>query len=139
MASRWYNPQHTITNRGYSLRVLCAGSIFFSLLYAVTRFTDIRLCLVYHLFGRECIGCGISRGMVAALHGDWCAATAHHVLSVPLLCGLCLYYILLVVDILFDTACARRLERCLGHRRMYWLYGALLVLAAAQKWHHFPV
>lgn len=114
--------------------MFCAGIIFFSSLYAVTRFTGVSLCVVYNLFGVECIGCGLSRGMMAALHGDIGAAVAHHILAVPLLAGILVYFVLLGVDICRDSAYARRMERLLGNRWMFLLYGALMVVAAIQKW-----
>ena len=72
--------------------------------------------------------------MMAALHGDFYAAVAHHVLSIPLLAGIWVYFVLLIIDVCRDTTYARRMECLLSNRWMFVLYGAMLVAAAIQKW-----
>lgn len=92
------------------------------------------LCVLYALIGIPCLGCGLSRGMLAALSGDVVAATHHHILSVPLMIGISLYYLLNGIDILFGTQLASTAERWLLRKEMYLIYFLLFALSAFQKW-----
>ena len=134
MASLWYKLRRNIVKNRYSLRRLGVGSIFFLLMYAVTRWVNVPLCVFYNLFGISCPACGLSRGMLAVLAGDWAAATAYHVLSLPLSAGIAAYYLLVVVDTVSGTHLMQSVDRLLSRRWMYPLYGALLLLSAWQKY-----
>ncbi len=42
------------------------------------------LCLWRRYLGRSCPSCGLTRSVVAAVHGQWTASIGHHVLGLPL-------------------------------------------------------
>lgn len=130
MDSRWCKIKRHFAKKRYSLLSLGAGSIFFSLLYLITKYLPVRLCVLYNLWGRTCMGCGLSRGMLCALRGDLAGATAHHPLSVPLLVGILVYLTAHAVDLFFDTAWARRLDTLLANKWLYPLYAVLWIVAA---------
>jgi len=46
------------------------------------------VCLFRNLFGIECLGCGMTRALWSALHGDWTQALAYNRLVVVALPGM---------------------------------------------------
>ena len=133
MVSRWYKIRHNIRKKRRTLRFLGVGCLFFLLCYVVTEWVEIPLCVVRNLFGVECPGCGLSRGMIAALTGDWCCAYSYHILSVPLLLGVAFFCLVHGVDIVCGTEWGEQLERKLLCPCMYVLYAVLLLLSVMSK------
>ncbi|MBR5569590.1 MAG: DUF2752 domain-containing protein [Oscillospiraceae bacterium] len=54
-----------------------------------------------NLFGVRCFGCGLSRGMIALLHGQWRLATQYHILSIPIAGAFAIYAIKTAYEIIF--------------------------------------
>lgn len=68
-----------------------------------------RLCLVNHVFGVECLGCGMTRALSALLHGDVPGAVARNRLVL-------VAFAALVTLLVADT-----LALALGRKGSWWL------------------
>ena len=130
MVSPWHKYKSASKRKKAALHSLIAGLGFFSLVYAVTRLWGVTLCPIRRIFGRECIGCGLSRGFVFILSLDFAEATKCNVLSIPLFIGCVLYAILCVSDILLDKNNLERIERFLGKKYMLAVYLIIFILVA---------
>ena len=51
---------------------------------SVDGWTVPELCMYKRLFGIDCFGCGITRSVVYAVHGDFSMALEKHLLGIPL-------------------------------------------------------
>jgi hypothetical protein len=61
------------------LQIICASALV-TLAILPTRWVESgpNLCLVRRLFGVECMGCGMTRGISHLLHGHWRTALAYN-------------------------------------------------------------
>lgn len=72
------------------VQAICAAALV-GLAIVPTRIVESgpNLCLVRRLFGVECLGCGMTRGISQLLHGHWQAALAYNRGSVAIAITLC--------------------------------------------------
>ncbi len=113
-------------NQRHSLGTIAFGSAFFGCMYAVTRFVKISLCPIFTFFGHQCIGCGLSRGILAFVRGDISGAFSHHILSIPVFIAVVIYYSICLYDLIFETRW-RRIEKYLASKPLFLLYFLLFV------------
>ena len=128
MASRWCKIKENIKCKRYSLYQYGIGIIFFSVLYIYTQLSDKPLCLVKNLLGKSCIGCGMTRGFIAALHFDFITAFHCNILSIPLLIGIGIHMVALATDVILGTNCIDKINYFLSRKGMYILYGMLIIV-----------
>ncbi len=130
MVNPWRKYKSASKRKKTALHSLIAGLGIFSVIYIITRFFSITLCPIQNIFGKDCFGCGLSRGFVCILSLDLKAATEHHVLSIPIFAGVLIYAVICVFDIFFDRNYLGKIEAFLGKKYMFALYLIILVLAA---------
>ena len=127
MVCLWYNLKANIKKKRYSLYPLGIGSIVFLFLYVLTKLTNASLCPFYHIFHIRCFGCGLTRGFICILEGNWVAATQHHILAIPLFCAIGFYTVLNITDILFSKDYVVKVDRILCKKFMFLIYGIIIV------------
>jgi len=90
---------------GNLLRTLAVSGVLALLRLIPLEATEsISLCLLYHLTGRKCPGCGMTRAFANLLRGNWERALDFNPLS-PLMFALVLT---LLIDELFSLLCSLR-------------------------------
>ena len=129
MCNLWHNCTNASKRKKQTLHSLIVGFVFFGAVYVITKFFPISLCPIQNLFDVECPGCGLSRGFVSVLELDFEEAVRHHVLSIPLFCGITLYAVFAVVDICCDKNYIERIEHQCGRKYMLVAYFLILVLS----------
>lgn len=129
MAGRWYNIKSRIKSKKYSLRSLSVGIIFFSVLYILTKIFNTTLCPINLIFGKKCLGCGITRGFIAILELDFESAAQYNVLSFPLFIGIVVYIIFVIIDIAFGKDYVLKIEKQLIKKYMFIVYAVVLSIA----------
>lgn len=129
MVSHWCEIRNNIINKRYSLYSLGIGTIFFCILYVITKIFDISLCLVKNLFGISCFGCGLTRGFICILELDFKKAVNYNVLSIPLFIAIFLYAIFSVIDIIFSKEFINKIDDFLSRKYMFAVYVVILILS----------
>ena len=129
MVSLWHNYKKASKRKKQTLHSLVVGFVFFGAIYVITKFFSVSLCPIRKLFDMECPGCGLSRGFISVLELDFGAAVRHHVLSIPLFCGIALYAVFAVVDVCCDKNFIERIERQCGRKHMLVVYFLILLLS----------
>ncbi|MCI8332869.1 MAG: DUF2752 domain-containing protein [Clostridiales bacterium] len=130
MVNHWYNISSHIKQYKYRLLSLLEGIALFAALYIVTEIFKTSLCPIYHILGKRCFGCGMTRAFISILQLDFTAATRYHALSVPLFIGIGVYCLLLLIDILFDKQFVITMEKYLAKKYMYMVYFSILIISA---------
>ena len=129
MVSRWCKIKKSINEKRYSLCSLGIGTIFFVVLYVLTKLLNISVCILKNLFGIECFGCGLTRGFICILECDFKSATSYNVLSIPIFAGFCIYALLLIIDVLFAKTTLHSINKILNKKMMYACYVATFLLS----------
>ena len=129
MVSLWHKYKNALKRKRQALHSLFAGFVFFGFLYAIAEIFSIRTCLFYRLFGVECFGCGLTRGFIAILRFKPLTSFRYHVLSLPLFVCIIVYFILCIIDIIFDKEYLLTIEKNLAKPFMYVIYVSVLVIA----------
>ena len=113
MVNPWHKYKKASKRKKQALHSLIAGLVLFCLLYIVTRFVSVPLCLVKNILGVDCPGCGMMRGFISILRLDFPSAIHYNILSIPVFVGVLLYSVLCFSDILFDKNHLEQTERFL--------------------------
>lgn len=129
MVSRWCKIKNNIINKRYSLYSLGIGTIFFCVLYVITKIFNISLCLVKNLFGISCFGCGLTRGFICILELDFKKAIEYNVLSIPLFISIFLYTTFSIIDIVFSKEFINKTDDFLSKKYMFVVYIVILILS----------
>ena len=129
MVNPWHKYKSASKRKKIALHSLIAGLGFFSILYVVTRFFSITLCPIQNIFGKDCFGCGLSRGFVSILSFDLKAAIEHHVLSIPLFVGILIYAAVCILDIILDRNNLDKIDKFLGKKYMIVVYLIIIFLS----------
>ena len=130
MVNPWRKYKLASEGKKTALHSLIVGLGFFSVIYIITRFFPITLCPIQNIFGKDCFGCGLSRGFVCILSLDLRAATEFHVLSVPIFVGILIYAVACILDIFFDRNLLDKIDSFLGKKYMLAVYLIILALTA---------
>jgi hypothetical protein len=72
------------------------------------------VCIFKHLFGRECLGCGLTRGLSALLHGNLAVALSYNRLVLVVFTALCLLLFLDVLSVARSVLRERRARASAG-------------------------
>lgn len=129
MDSLWRKFKEVPKRKKQALYALVSGLVLFGALCAVTIFVSEPLCPVKRWLGIRCPGCGLTRGFVAILRGNFVEAVRYHVLSLPLFVGAVGYTVCSISDILLDRNDLERIERQFGKPYMIAVYTLILVVA----------
>ena len=129
MVNPWHKYKSASKRKKTALHSLIAGLGFFSIIYIITRFFSITLCPIQNIFGKDCFGCGLSRGFVSILFFDFYSAIEYNVLSIPLFLGILAYAILCFSDILFERNDLERIEGVMMKKYMIAIYLIILCLS----------
>lgn len=130
MVNPWRKYKAASKRKKTALHSLLAGLGFFSVIYIVTKIFSITLCPIQNIFGKDCFGCGLSRGFVAILSFDLKTATEHHVLSIPLFVSILIYSVICILDIMLDKNNLEKIEAFLTKKYMLAVYLIILFLSA---------
>ena len=128
MDSRCYKKRNITYGKKHTLRSMCVGFAFFVLLIVLSKFFCISVCPFKNIFGVSCFGCGMTRGFLSILKFDFKSAYCYNILSIPLFCCIAIYFILIVVDILFDKDFISAVEKQLSKKYMYFIYILILII-----------
>ncbi len=112
----------------HTLRTIIAGGAFFSICFVATKVFKSSLCPIQYFFGKKCLGCGMTRGFMCILKGDFEMAYKHNILSIPLFFCIMLYTIMALVDIFFNKNYVLSIENQLSKKYMFFLYAGLIAL-----------
>lgn len=126
MVSRWSEIKKRIKEKRYPLHSLGVGSIFFAVLYLLTKNLHVSLCPIKYATGKNCPGCGLTRGFMAILESDPVAALEYNVLSLPIFTGIVLYCFFVLIDILFGKNYIGIIEKQLSEKYMFIIYMLIL-------------
>lgn len=135
MVNLWHKYQKASRRKKQTLHSLFAGFLFFCILYLITTFISIPLCPVQNIFGVSCLGCGLTRGVIAILRLDFKAAVQYHILSIPIFLGILFYAVFCFTDILCGWNNIERIEKQCGKKYMLILYFMILVLSTLLNHH----
>lgn len=65
--------------RALALQAVVLGAVLLGArLVDATRPLPFEVCAFKHLTGRPCLGCGMTRALCHALHGDWAQSLSYH-------------------------------------------------------------
>lgn len=128
MVSRWCKIKNNIINKRYSLYSLGIGTIFFCVLYFITKKFGISLCVIKNVLGISCFGCGLTRGFICILELNFKQAIVYNVLSIPLFIAIFLYTFFTVIDIIFNKEIVGKIEAFLSKKHMFIAYVVILLL-----------
>ena len=126
MDSLYYKKR--IMKKRHDLHSMCAGIVFFCILYVYNKFCSFSLCPIKNIFGFSCFGCGLTRGFVAILKLDFKSAVRYNILSIPLFIGILLYCCFLVIDFVYKKEYIEKIERFLTRKYMYIFYLIIIVV-----------
>lgn len=65
--------------------------------------SDIRICLIYNLFGIPCAGCGLTNSLIYLLRGDLLKSLQYNVITIPLIIIYVIINLWYIIDIVRDT------------------------------------
>ena len=102
MANLWRKFKEAPQRKKQALYALASGLLLFGVLIVLTKFVSEPLCPVMRWLGVRCPGCGLTRGFISILRGDFEKAASDHVLSIPLFVGAVGYGVCAVSDVLFE-------------------------------------
>ncbi len=125
MADRFFKK---MKGRRRPLGRLAVGSAFFSFVYIVTQYAKIPLCPVRRFFQIQCLGCGLSRGFLEIMRGNFIQSFNCHIMSLPLFFCLLIYYSSCVVDVCLGTSLNAEIEAVLSKKYMYCFCAAVFTL-----------
>lgn len=128
MGSLWYKIKNADNRKRHTLHSLSVGSVFFVILFILTKIFSVSLCPIKNLFGISCFGCGMTRGFISILNLDFKAAYKLNVLSIPLFIGIALYSVISLTDIIFDKNYIFIIEKQLSKKYMFLIYAMILIL-----------
>ena len=111
MVSLWYKLITMLKSKRHALYKLSKGLVFFAILYILTKIFDASLCPIYHIFNVKCIGCGLTRGCIAALKLDFVTAYEYNILSIPICFSIIIYYLLSFIDVFFNRNCINTIRK----------------------------
>ncbi len=129
MANRCSKIKENIKSKKYSLYSFGIGSIFFIILYTITKLFNISLCPIKNVFGVSCFGCGMTRAFICILEFNFLEAIKYNVLSIPVFFGIVIYFLLTMIDIFFDKQCVKAIDSCLAKKYMFFVYIAILTVS----------
>lgn len=130
MVSLWYKYKKASKHKKTALHSLIAGLILFSFIYVITKFLRITLCPIQSILGVSCLGCGLSRGFIEILSFNFARATQFNVLSIPLFCGILIYAIICVSDILLERNDLEKISQFSKKKFMFAVYLIIFVVSA---------
>ena len=110
MVNLWRKYKEASKRQKQALHSLFVGLAFFGVLLFISSVFQITLCPLQRFFGIPCLGCGLTRGMIAILHFDFIGAIRCHVLSIPIFIGGVIYAVICITDILFNRDDLRRIS-----------------------------
>ncbi len=126
MDNRWYKIKNKLKEKRYSLYCFGTWSIFFTVLYILTKIFNSSLCPIKNLFGISCFGCGMTRAFICVLELDLISAFQYNALAIPLFFAIFLYIIIFCIDILFNKKIIKKIDTLLSKKFMYVIYVLLL-------------
>ncbi len=130
MVNLWYKyNQKEDSRKRHTLHSLGVGFVFFIILFLLTKFFEIPLCLFKHVFGFSCFGCGMTRGFVAILYLDFKSAYEYNILSIPLFLGILIYSCCAIIDIVFRKNYILNIETIFSKKYMYIVYLLILIIS----------
>ena len=130
MANHWRNITYNLKKHKYRLFSILEGIALFIALYFLTKIFNASLCPIYNIFGKKCIGCGMTRAFISILQFDFISAVNYNLLSIPLFIGIAIYCLFLLIDLIFGKNLVVATEKLLSKRYMYIIYFSVLVLDA---------
>lgn len=128
MDNRWYKIKNNLKEKRYSLYCFGTWSIFFTVLYILTKIFNSSLCPIKNLFGISCFGCGMTRAFICILELNLISAFQYNVLSIPLFFAIFLYIIIFCLDIFFSKNIIKKIDTLLSKKFMYVIYVLLLCI-----------
>ena len=129
MDSRWCKIKGVNKRKRHTLHSMGVGSVFFVILFVLTKIFSTSLCPIKNIFGVSCFGCGMTRGFISILNFDFKSAFEYNVLSVPLFIGISFYCLFAVIDVVFDRDLIIDLEKLLSKKYMFLIYALVLIIA----------
>ena len=133
MVNRFYKIRKNIIEKRHSLYSLGAGSVFFAVLYFLTKLFGCSLCPINNLFGIRCLGCGLTRGFICILEMDFIEATKYNLLSIPIFIGIAVYVLVLLTDVLFGKNNIKIIEKIISKWYMFVLYFVIIVISRVPR------
>ena len=130
MVSLWRKYKKASRRKRQALHSLIAGLVLFGVFYLFSQYISVPLCPINRIFGRQCFGCGLTRGFMNILKLDFATATQHHILSVPLFAGIMLYSVGCVTDIVFERNDIERIEKFCMKKSMLIILALVLIISA---------
>lgn len=70
--------------------------LVFSAITLIAYFSDIRVCVFHRLFHVPCPGCGLTRSIMALLHGDVIRSITYNFLGIPIVLITVITFVLLI-------------------------------------------
>lgn len=102
MVNHWHNITYRLKQHKYRIFSMLESIALFIALYFLTKIFNASLCPIYHIFGKKCFGCGMTRAFISILQLDFISAVNYNLLSIPLFIGIVTYCLFLLTDIIFD-------------------------------------
>ena len=118
-----------IRKKRYSLYSFGMGSIFFLILYGLTKLFKTSLCPFFYLFNIPCFGCGLTRGFICVLEGKFAEASQFHILSIPLFVSIVLYFMIFVVDIILLKDNISKVNRFLTKKFTFTILVIIIIIS----------
>ncbi len=130
MVNHWHNITYRLKQHKYRIFSMLESIALFIALYFLTKIFNASLCPIYHIFGKKCFGCGMTRAFISILQLDFISAVNYNLLSIRLFIGIVTYCLFLLTDIIFDKKLIVIIEKILSKRYMYIIYFSVLILSA---------